>query len=107
MKHKSPSASAFFHLRLLLGLFMVLAGLFLALLGFGTFSAQAQPNQASPTDPPNSPLVPPLFDCSRIHELGIDVQENLRAGAILIYCGVAKGGEPDPDRGVQPLVQQI
>jgi hypothetical protein len=34
--------SAFFKLRILIGLFIVLAGVFLALVGFGAFSAQAQ-----------------------------------------------------------------
>ena len=38
------------------------------------------------------PLLPPGFDCSKIHELGIDKQENLRAGAIMIACGEAQGG---------------
>jgi len=32
------------------------------------------------------------FDCSRIHELGIDKQENLRAGAIMIAAARAQGG---------------
>ena len=35
----------FFNLRILVGLFTVLAGVFLALLGFGVFSAQAQQKQ--------------------------------------------------------------
>jgi hypothetical protein len=30
------------------------------------------------------PLVPVGFDCSTIHEKGIDKQENFRAGAIMI-----------------------
>jgi hypothetical protein len=43
MKKKSTSQSAFFHLRILTGLFLVLAGVFLALMGFGIFSkASAQ-----------------------------------------------------------------
>jgi hypothetical protein len=45
MKKKSASQSAFFNLRVLIGLFTVLAGVFLALLGFGTFSVQAQAPQ--------------------------------------------------------------
>jgi hypothetical protein len=48
MKKKSTSQSAFFNLRVLIGLFVVLAGVFLALLGFGTFSkASAQTNADS------------------------------------------------------------
>src|SRR5207302_814020 len=31
-------------------------------------------------------------DCSTIHEKGIDKQENLRAGAIMIACGQTPGG---------------
>ena len=42
MKKKSASQSAFFNLRVLIGLFIVLAGVFLALVGFGVFSATAQ-----------------------------------------------------------------
>ena len=38
MKKKSTSQSAFFNLRVLIGLFVFLAGVFLALLGFGAFS---------------------------------------------------------------------
>ena len=38
MKKKSTSQSAFFNLRVLIGLFVVLAGVFLALLALGTFS---------------------------------------------------------------------
>src|SRR5438132_10941315 len=90
MKKKSASQSACFNLRVLIGLFMVLAGVFLALLGFGTFSAQAQ--QKYNADAGSSdPLVPPGFDCSTIHEKGIDKQENFRAGAIMIACGEVTG----------------
>ena len=43
MKKKSTSKSAFFNLRVLIGLFVFLAGVFLALLSFGFFSsAKAQ-----------------------------------------------------------------
>ena len=65
----------------------------IALLGFGAFSVQAQQRQQvimQSTDP----LVPVGFDCSRVRELGIDKQENLRAGAIMIACGEAQGGTP-------------
>ena len=47
MKKKSNSKSAFFNFRVLIGLFVVLAGVYLALLGFGFFSsAKAQPRNA-------------------------------------------------------------
>jgi hypothetical protein len=101
MKGKSTSQSApacriigeggFFNLRVLIALAVVLAGAFLALLGLGAFSAQAQQNRTIITQSAD-PLVPAGFDCSRIHELGIDKQENLRAGAIMIACGRAQGG---------------
>src|SRR5216684_3385781 len=87
MKTKSASQSAFFNLRLLIGLFIVLAGVFLALAGFGV--AQAQQKNSIITNS-TDPLVPNGFDCSRIHELGIDKQENFRAGAIMIACGRTK-----------------
>src|SRR4029450_5988070 len=38
MKKKSSSQSAFFNVRILFGLFVMLAGVFLALVSFGTFS---------------------------------------------------------------------
>jgi hypothetical protein len=101
MKKYSTSQSAparhtfgeggFFNLRVLIGLFIIFAGVLLALLGFGAFSAQAQPSHIIITRPID-PLVPVGFDCSRIHELGIDKQENMRAGAIMIACGRAQGG---------------
>jgi hypothetical protein len=101
MKKNSTSQSAparhhlgeggFFNLRVLIGLFVILAGVFLALLGFGAFSAQAQQSHTIITRS-TDPLVPAGFDCSRIRELGIDKQENMRAGAIMIACGRAQGG---------------
>ena len=45
-----------------------------------------------------SPLIPPGFDCSKIHQLGIHKMENFRAGAIMIFCGQAKGGS-EPGEG--------
>src|ERR1700730_17808775 len=96
MKKKSASQSAFVNLRVLIGLFrllMVLAGVFLAVLGCGL----AQTHQKYSTNPPSAaPLVPDGFDCSLISELGIDKQENLRAGAILIACEEAYGGSASP-----------
>jgi len=87
--------AGFFNLRVLIGLFVILAGVFLALLGFGGFSAQAQQSHTIITRS-TDPLVPAGFDCSRIHELGIDKQENFRAGAIMIACGRAQGGSASP-----------
>ena len=104
MKKKSASRSAFFNLRVLIGLFVVLAGVSLALVGFGARpgpvigNAPAGPKKYKVTTNSQyiSPLVPPGFDCSTIHEKGIDKMENFRAGAIMIFCGEAKGGvEPE------------
>src|SRR6266481_8847070 len=94
MKQKSTSQSAFFNLRVLIGLFVVLAGVFLALIGFGTFSGlTASSAQAQQTHKIiNVAGLPPGFDCATIHDLGIDKQENLRAGSILIACGESPGG---------------
>jgi hypothetical protein len=108
MKKKSTSQSAFFNLRVLLGLFVALAAASLLALG-----ALAKPNPAargahakrvvasSPgkykvtTQSGWPALVPPMFDCSKIRQLGIDKMENFRAGAIMIHCGLAKGGAPE------------
>src|SRR2546428_12209200 len=103
MKKTTTSQSAFFNLRLLIGLFMVLAGVFLALVGFGGFSAQAQQKQRIITTS-NDPLVPAGFDCSQIRALGIDRQENMRAGAIMIACGEAQGGAAST---FSELIQQL
>src|SRR6266403_3100759 len=92
MKKNSTSQSPF-TLRLLVASVFCAASVVITLLGFGAFSAEAQLRQQvimQSTDP----LVPVGFDCSRISELGIDKQENLRAGAIMIACGEAQGGRP-------------
>jgi hypothetical protein len=83
--------SAMFDLHVFLGLLLALAGVLPAPLGLGTFSAQAQQNYST-TGSIHS-LVPAFFDCSKIREMGIDKQQNLRAGAMMIFCGEAKGGE--------------
>ena len=108
MKKKSTSQSAFFNLRVLVGLFVALAGVSLALLatanppGRGVSAKRVvapSPGKYKVTTKSSiDPLVPAMFDCSKIKRLGIDRQENLRAGAIMIHCGLAKGG--DPDKGV-------
>src|SRR2546430_4095919 len=107
MKKKSTNQSAFFNLRVLIGLFIVLAGVFLALFGMGAFSALAQAEQKHKiiTDS-KDPLVPNGFDCSKIHELGIDRQENMRAGAIMIACGEAQGGSASVFETVSQAIQK-
>src|SRR5438876_4554830 len=104
MKKKSASQSAFFNLRVLIGLFIVLAGVFLALAGFGI--AQAQQKSHIITNS-KDPLVPNGFDCSKIHELGIDRQENFRAGAIMKACGQAGGGGTSLTGAFSQFVQKL
>lgn len=94
----------FFNLRVLIGLCIVFVGACLALAGLGAFSALAQGGAKSPgknliITTSNDPLVPVPFDCSRIHELGIDRQENFRAQAIMIACGNASGGSAASSSG--------
>ncbi|MGH8095402.1 MAG: hypothetical protein ACREIF_18365 [Chthoniobacterales bacterium] len=105
-KTKSASQSAFFYLRVSLGTFLVLAGVALALLGLGKFSAEAQPRNDAAAKSINS-LVPAGVDCSQIHALGIDKQENLGAGAIMIYCGEAEGGAPSLAVAYPDFVQKL
>src|SRR6266480_6428054 len=101
MKKKSTSQSAFFNIRVLIGLFIVLAGTFIALAGFGLFTSFAA--NAAPAKQYNAynssvdiSLLPSGFDCSRIHELGYDKMENFRAGLVVKGCGVGAGeGEED------------
>ena len=56
-------------------------------------SAQAQQKQKI-LGPIDVPGLPPGFDCSTIHEKGIDKQDNMRAGLIMIACGLSQGGSP-------------
>src|SRR6266446_6798809 len=94
MKKKSASRSAFFNLRVLIGLFTVLTGVFLALAGLGTFSASAS-NSAKAQQKHkiiDIPGLPPGFDCATIYEKGFHKRESLRAGLIMIACGEAVGG---------------
>src|SRR2546427_11003164 len=95
MKKKSASQSAFLNPRVLIGLFIVVAGVFLALAGFGTFSAitassaQAQQKKAKII---NIHGLPPGFDCSPLHEKRVDQMDKLRARLLTIPCGEAPGG---------------
>ena len=106
MTKKTTQYSAFFTLRVLSGFVLVLSGVFLALLGFGTYSAHAQGrnNAAKSTI---DPLVPVAFDCASIRNLGVNMQENLRAGALMIYCGQAQGGSLTASNGTSSLVQEM
>src|SRR5437868_15320359 len=95
MKKKSASKSAFFNLRVLIGLCVLLGGVFLALVSLDAFAAGPGVSVKVKNHiitASNTPLVPVGFDCSKIAELGINRQENFRAGAIMIACGAAEGG---------------
>src|SRR5258707_4791082 len=104
----SISEGGFLSLRLLIGVFVVMAGAFLALAGLGAFfaltvsMAQAQQKNKIITNS-KDPLVPNGFDCSKIHELGIDKQMSFRAGAIMIACGQAQGGGASAASPTSPL----
>jgi hypothetical protein len=112
MRKRRTAQSAFFNLRVVIVLFIVLAGVFLALAGLGAFSAvaagmaQAQQKNKIITNS-KDPLVPNGFDCSKIHELGIDKQMNFRAGAIMIACGEAQGGRTSATSPLGALTQFI
>ena len=111
LKRRRLGEGGFFNLRVLIGLFVALTGVsLLALSQFATAAnpfrsgvsasshartTQAQPQYQVKTRSPISPLVPPMFDCSKIRQFGIDRMENFRAGAIMIHCGHAKGGDPE------------
>src|SRR6476660_8896241 len=109
MKKKSASKSAFFNLRVLIGLCIALAGISVALLGLDAFAANTAPvkitNHIITTS--NDPLVPVGFDCTKIRQLGIDKQENFRAGAIMIACGAAEGGSGSPVGFFQRITQAV
>src|SRR5436189_2906346 len=113
MKKKSTSRSAFFNLRVLIGLCIVLVGVVLVLLASGVLSsATAQSIIQAMTKgkiitSSSDPLVPVGFDCSTIHEKGIDKQENFRAGAIMIACGEVHGVSNPATSTLGPVGQFI
>src|SRR6266699_1742567 len=109
MKQKSTSQSAFFNLRVLIGLFVVLTGVFLAVIGLGTFSGlTASSAKAQQTHKIiNVAGLPPGFDCATIHERGIDKMENLGAGLIMIACGEGHGGSPSAPSAFSQLIQKL
>src|SRR5690349_22562966 len=109
MKKKSTSKSAFFNLRVLIGLCIVLIGVLLALVGLGTFSAITASSAQARQKFTNIDILslPPGFDCATISKQGIDRQENLRAGLIMIACGQAEGGSPSPAGAFSHFVQNL
>src|SRR5262249_14184552 len=110
MKKKSASRSAFFNLRVLIGVFVVLTGVFLALAGLGTFSARAfSPVKAQQKKAKilNIQGLPPGFDCATIYEKGINKMEGFRAGLIMIACGEATGGSPSAYPAFSQLLHKL
>jgi hypothetical protein len=112
MKKKPTSQSAFFNPRVLIGLCIVLVGVVLALAQFGVFSAAAQGiiqamTKGKVITQSQDPLVPAGFDCSTIHEKGIDKMENFRAGAIMIACGEVQGAATSATSTLGPVGQFI
>src|SRR6266850_2270450 len=109
MKKKSASKSAFFNLRVLIGLFIALAGISLALVGLDAFAANRASNVQAQQGLKiiNVPGLPPGFDCATIHEKGIDKQENFRAGLIMIACGESPGGSTSPADKFSQFVQKL
>ena len=114
MRKRSTSHSAFFNLRLLIGLLIILAGVSLAMLGSrassspsGSSFAEAQQKYQPPIKIVDPTLLPAGFDCSKIRELGIDRQENFRAGLIMIACGEAEGGSGPNVSFLSRLLQTV
>jgi hypothetical protein len=115
MKKKSTSRSAFFNLRVLIGLFVGMTGISLALFAANPLGRGTGPSPASGakqarqkykvTTKSDNTLVPAMVDCSKIRELGIDKAENFRAGATLIFCGAARGGSASEGQAFSRLVQ--
>src|SRR4051812_18468116 len=99
MKKKSASKSAFFNLRVLIGLCIALAGVFLALMGLNAYAANRTSNTQAHKGSKivNLAGLPPGFDCSKIHDVGVDKMEGLKWGLLMIACGEAKGGQEEQD----------
>src|SRR4030095_1115240 len=109
MKKKSASKSAFFNLRVLIGLCIALAGISLALLALDAYAVNSAPIKIRNhiITASDDPLVPVGFDCSKIEQLGIDKQENFRAGAIMIACGAEEASGYSPAAFFQRITQAV
>jgi hypothetical protein len=99
MKKKSTSQSAFFNFRVLIGLFVFLLGVFLALLGFGTFSnasAQANVTEAQAQEP----KVQQIGQTTVIHATHSDLSPPLREQP-LVWPPPAK---PEHEANLNPKI---
>ncbi len=107
MKKTPNRQSAFFHLRTSAGLLLTLAGVSLAVFGLGQFQARAEDEEMEANSTVAMALVPPMVDCAQMRAEGITRQENLRAGAIAIFCGDLQGGATSTPVDGHQIVQQI
>ena len=123
MKKKSTpvrrnfSEGGFFNLRVLFGLCVGMTGISLALFAANPLGRSSSPSSAKVVQPQQKykvntqpgwdPLVPAAFDCSNIHQLGIDKQENLRAQAIMIFCGHRDTDTGSSSGAFSKLVQKL
>ena len=73
----------------------------------GSSFAEAQQKYQPPIKIVDPTLLPAGFDCSKIRELGIDRQENFRAGLIMIACGEAEGGSGPNVSFLSRLLQTV
>ena len=120
-KQRLVSEDGFVNLRVLAALFMGTTGVSLALLAANPFgrgtglsassvipaASSARTQQTYAVGQYVSPLVPPGFDCSKIHELGIDKMESFRAGAILMFCGGAQGGSASRSESFSQFIKEL
>ena len=112
-KFSKINRAGFLNVHLLIGLFIVMIGISLALLGSDASSmltsspAKPQQNYNPVISSIDLSMLPPGFDCSKIHELGFDKQANLWAGMIMIACGQAHGGSSSPSRTISRFIQNL
>ena len=120
MKKKSASRSAFFNLRVLIGLFVLLTGVFLALFGMGLFSSAfaqgkgtknnaSTTNQASPgTQAPDVlQMVGPVRLDQDLRTLPYIPQEGETEEQPLTRYPHPKTGAPQPEAPSSPWVQSL
>src|SRR5262249_3419133 len=116
VRKKSTSKSAFFNLRVVAALLVGMTGVSLALFAANPFgpsrvvpakNAKAQQKYNPLTGGPDISVLPLGFDCSKIHQLGIDRMEGLRWGLIMLACGQGKGGTPPIDARFHRFVQKL
>ena len=119
MKKKSTSQSAFFNLRVLAALLVGMTGISLALFAANPLARGTSPGRpvAAKSVKPQQKyalgkstdfqILPPGFDCSKIHQLGIDTMENFRAAPIMVVCGVEPEGKASPAKAFSKFVQSL